>query len=67
MELLNFEKKVIAGKILNERGFDSMKLLEEKHKIVDSRKDQIRLYEDPNLQTPFNCLSFWVHRRIPRL
>ena len=45
---VDFQKKVIAGKILNERAYDRKKLLEEKKLIVDSIKDQLRSYENTN-------------------
>ena len=49
---IDFEKKVIAGKILNERSFDKKKLLEEKQMIIDSIKDTIKEYENKkNLTT----------------
>ncbi|MDD4375033.1 MAG: hypothetical protein PHG67_14065 [Bacteroidales bacterium] len=41
---IDFEKKIIAGKILNERGFDRQKLLDEKQLIIGSIMDQIRCY-----------------------
>lgn len=46
---IDFEKKVIAGKILNERGFDKRKLLEEKKLLTDSIRHQISAFESANL------------------
>ncbi len=46
---IDFEKKIIAGKILNERGFDRKKLLDEEQLIIGSIKDQISSYENTNL------------------
>lgn len=43
---IDFEKKIIAGNILNERGFDRQKLLDEKQMIIGSIKDQIGFYEN---------------------
>ena len=51
---IDFQKKVIAGKILSERGFDKNKLVEEKEIIVDSIKDQIKIYENISLSTAKN-------------
>lgn len=45
---INFEKKIIAGKILNDRGFDRKKLQAEKQLIIDSIKTQIKNYENEN-------------------
>ena len=38
---IDFQRKVIAGKVLNERGFDRNKLIEEKQLIVGSIEEQI--------------------------
>ena len=38
---INFEKRLIAGKILKERGFDETKLSHEKNIIVNVLKDRI--------------------------
>lgn len=46
---IDFEKKVIAGKILNERGFDRNKLLKEKKLLSDSIRHQISAFENVNL------------------
>ena len=54
---IDFQKKVIAGKILTERGFDKKKLIEEKQMIVDSIKDQIRAYENTRLSTAKNKIK----------
>ena len=43
---IDFQKKVIAGKILNERGYDRKKLVKEKHLIIDSINDELRSYEN---------------------
>jgi len=48
---IDFEKKVIAGKILSERGFDRNKLLEEKKIIIDSIRHQISAFENADLLT----------------
>ncbi len=42
---IDFEKKIVAGKLLNERGFDKNKLNAEKQLIIDSITDRIRFYE----------------------
>lgn len=44
---LNFEKKIIAGKILHERGYDNKKLVDEKNKIIKSINDIIGFYTNP--------------------
>jgi hypothetical protein len=44
---LNFEKKIIAGKILHERDFDNQKLVDEKNKIIKSINDIIGFYTNP--------------------
>lgn len=51
---VDFERKVIAGKILNERGFDKRKLIEEKKKIVDSINEHIKLYDNARHLTTKN-------------
>lgn len=43
---VDFEKKIIAGKILNKRNFDREKLLQEKQLIVDSINDKITYYNN---------------------
>lgn len=43
---LNFEKRLIAGKILKERGYDYRSLKQEKGIIVDALKLGIRDYEN---------------------
>lgn len=51
---IDFQKKVIAGKILSERGYDRDKLIEEKQLIVGSIKEQIKSYENTRLSTAKN-------------
>jgi len=44
---IDFEKKIIAGKILQERGFDKHKLVTEKEKIVEGIENLISANNDP--------------------
>ena len=49
---INFERKIVSGKILANRNYDPNKLKEEKEKIVKSIQDQINKYKDlENLKT----------------
>lgn len=43
---IDFEKKLLAGKLLYERGFDKKKLIAEKQLTIDSINNRIRFYED---------------------
>ena len=51
---IDFQRKVIAGKILNERGYDRKILIEEKQLIVGSIQEQIKSYENTRLSTAKN-------------
>ena len=51
---IDFEKKIIAGKILHGRGYDQNKLFEEKQLITDSIEDRISSYENTNDLTAKN-------------
>jgi len=42
---IDFEKKIIAGKILNDKSFDKAKLLHEKEIIVDSILNELKISE----------------------
>jgi len=42
---IDFEKKIIAGKILNDKSFDKAKLLHEKEIIVDSILNELKTSE----------------------
>jgi type IV secretory pathway TrbL component len=42
---IDFEKKIIAGKILNDKCFDKAKLLHEKEIIVDSILNELKISE----------------------
>jgi len=42
---IDFEKKIIAGNLLNERSFDKAKLLNEKEIIVDSILSELKMSE----------------------
>ena len=44
---IDFEKKVVAGQILHERGFYRHKLVEEKEKIVAAIEELLRDNKDP--------------------
>lgn len=43
---INFEKKIIAGKILHEKGFDKSLLSQEKNIIVKSINNRLKISED---------------------
>ncbi|MCK9452375.1 MAG: hypothetical protein M0Q90_11845 [Bacteroidales bacterium] len=43
---INFEQKIIAGKILNERGYDKTKLSKEKKIIVESILNELKLTDN---------------------
>jgi len=45
---IDFEKKMIAGKILYDRGYNKAKLVQEKALIVNPIKEQLKKSEDSN-------------------
>ncbi|MBN1988484.1 MAG: hypothetical protein JW783_03715 [Bacteroidales bacterium] len=53
-ESVDFDKKLMAGRILYERNYDSAKLKEEKQLIIKSIQQRVRAYEDETLQAARN-------------
>lgn len=51
---IDFEKKILAGKILNERGFDKETLKAEKELIVNSIRSKIKFYDNTDEVTKKN-------------